>query len=110
MRLNLEDEQVIVLVMLDFTQAYDMIAHDLMSWKMRASQRNSDEATALLGLYLSARKQLVRSDDEYSTVRGIKYGVPHYKMVWQRIYSVLRSVKPHARYTAFESGRNWLGH
>jgi hypothetical protein len=34
-RLNLEDEQVTVLVMLDFTQAFDMIAHDLMVCKMK---------------------------------------------------------------------------
>jgi hypothetical protein len=37
--------------------------------------------------------------------------VDHYKVVCQRIYSVLRSVKPHARYTLFLwSGKNWLYH
>jgi Reverse transcriptase (RNA-dependent DNA polymerase) len=54
-RLNLEDGQATVLV--DFSPAFDMIAHDLMVCKMRASQRYSDGATALFG--------------EYSTVRGI---------------------------------------
>jgi hypothetical protein len=29
--------------------------------------------------------------------------VDHYKAVCQRIYSILRSVKPHARYTSFWS-------
>jgi hypothetical protein len=31
---------------------------------------------ALLGFYLSDRTQCVRSDSEYSMVRGIEYGVP----------------------------------
>jgi hypothetical protein len=61
-RLNLEDGQATVLVMLDFTQAFDMIAHDLMVCKMRASQRYSDGATALLGSYLSDQTQCVRSE------------------------------------------------
>jgi hypothetical protein len=75
-RLNLEDEQATVLVMLDFTQAFDMIAHDLLVCKMRASQRYFDGATAFLGSYLSDRTQCVGSDGEYYTVKGIKYGVP----------------------------------
>jgi hypothetical protein len=57
--------------MLDFTQAFDMIAHDLMACKMRAFQRYSDGATAFLGSYLSDRTQCVRSDGEYSTVRAL---------------------------------------
>jgi hypothetical protein len=65
--------------MLNITQAFkiDMIAYDLMVCKMRASQRYSDVATALIGsyLYLSDRTQCVRSDGEYSTVSGIEYGV-----------------------------------
>jgi hypothetical protein len=63
-RLNLEDRQATVLVMLDFTQAFDMIAHDLMVCKMRGSQRYSDQA------------QCAKSDVEFSTVRGIEYCVP----------------------------------
>jgi hypothetical protein len=61
-RLNMKDGQATVLVMLDFTQAFDMIAHDLMVCKMRASQRYSDRATALLGSYLSDRTQCVNSE------------------------------------------------
>jgi uncharacterized membrane protein len=49
--LNLEDGQATVLAMLYFTQAFDMIAHDLMvcMCKMKGSQRYSDGATALFG-------------------------------------------------------------
>jgi hypothetical protein len=57
--------------MLDFTQVFKMIADDLMVCKMRYS----DGATALLGSYLSDRMQCVRSQGEYSTVRGIECGV-----------------------------------
>jgi hypothetical protein len=74
-RLNLEDGQATVLVMLDFTQAFDMIAHDLMVCKMGAYQRYSDAATALLGSYLFDRTQCLRSDGEYFTVKGIECGV-----------------------------------
>jgi hypothetical protein len=70
-RFNLEDGQANVLVMLDFTQA-----HDLIVCKMRTSQWYSDGAAVLLGSYLSDRTQCVRSDGEYSTVRGIEYSVP----------------------------------
>jgi hypothetical protein len=45
-QLNLEDRHATVLVMLDFTQAFDIIAHDLMVHKMRAFQRYFDGATA----------------------------------------------------------------
>jgi hypothetical protein len=48
-----------------------MIAHDLMVCKMSGSQRYSDGATALLGSHMSDRTQCVRSNGEYSTVRGI---------------------------------------
>jgi hypothetical protein len=41
----------------------------------RVSQRYFDGVTVLLGSYLSDRTQYVRSDGEYSTVRGIKYGL-----------------------------------
>jgi hypothetical protein len=45
------------LVMLDFTQAFNMSAHDLMG--LRGSQRYSDEAMALFGSYLSDRTHSV---------------------------------------------------
>jgi hypothetical protein len=61
-RSNLEDRQATVLTMLDLAQAFDMIAHDLLVCKMRASQRYSDGATAFLGSYLSDRTQCVGSD------------------------------------------------
>jgi hypothetical protein len=56
--------------MLDFTQAFDMIAHDLMLCKMSAFQRYSGGAIAFLGSYLSDWTQCVRSDGVYSTVKG----------------------------------------
>jgi hypothetical protein len=80
-RLNLEDGQATVLVILDFTQAFDMNTHDLMVCNMRASQRYSDGATVLLGSYLSDRTQCVRSDGECSTVRGLEFGVPRGSVV-----------------------------
>jgi hypothetical protein len=60
--LNLEDRQATFVAMLDFTQAFDMIAHNLMVSKMRGSQRNTDGATALLGSYLTDQMQYMRSD------------------------------------------------
>jgi hypothetical protein len=70
--------------MLYFTQAFDMIAHDLMVCKMSGSQRYSDGATSLLGSYLSDRTQYVRSNGEYSMVRGIEYGVTIFCMSEKR--------------------------
>jgi hypothetical protein len=74
--LNLMDDIRLNLVMVNFTQAFDMIARDLMVCKMRGSQRFSDGIlTALLGSFLSDRTQCVRSDGEYFMVRSIEYGV-----------------------------------
>jgi hypothetical protein len=81
-RLNLEHGQATILVMLDFTQAFDMIAHDLMACKMRAFERYSDGATALFGSYLFDWTQCVRSDGEYSTVRDIECGDPQGFCTW----------------------------
>jgi hypothetical protein len=77
------------MVMLDFTQAFDMIAHELMVCKMRASQRYFDGATALLGSYLSDRRQCVRSNGEYSTVKGIDYGVPQGSVLGPLLFFVI---------------------
>jgi hypothetical protein len=54
--------------------------------KMRASQRYSDGATAYLGSYLSDRTQYVRSDGEYYTVKGIKYGVPRCSVLGPHLF------------------------
>jgi hypothetical protein len=64
--LNLEDGQATVLVMLDFPQTFDMIAHDLMECKTIVVVFCWGDGFARL---------ILRSDGEYSTVRGIEYGV-----------------------------------
>jgi hypothetical protein len=48
-RLNLEDGQATVLVMLDFTQAFDMIAHDLMVCKILIERRLCSAHICLTG-------------------------------------------------------------
>jgi hypothetical protein len=41
-RSNKEDKQVTVLVLLDFTQAFDMVIHGLLLCKLRSLQNYSD--------------------------------------------------------------------
>jgi hypothetical protein len=49
------------------------------------NMRYSDGATALLGSYLSDRT-CYRSDGEYSTVKGIEYGVPQGSVLVQLLF------------------------
>jgi hypothetical protein len=59
-RSNIENEQVTVLVLLDFSQAFDMVIHGLLLCKLKNLQNYSDCARMLVDSYLNSRTQLVR--------------------------------------------------
>jgi hypothetical protein len=60
-RLNMEDEQVTVLLLLEFSQAFDMVVHELLLCKLRNSQNYSVGAGMLVGSYLGERALFVQS-------------------------------------------------
>jgi hypothetical protein len=56
----MEYGQVTVLVLLDFSQAFDMVIHGLLLCKLKNLQNCSDGARMLMSSYLNGRTQLVR--------------------------------------------------
>jgi ribonucleases P/MRP protein subunit RPP40 len=74
----MEDGQVTVLVLLDFSQAFDMVIHGLLLCKLKNLQNNSDGARMLVDSYLNGRTQFVRCGEKESSsfVGRVTYGVP----------------------------------
>jgi hypothetical protein len=61
-RSNMEDGQVtvLVLVLLDFSQAFAMVIHGLLLCELKNLQNYSDGARMLVDSYLNGRTQFVR--------------------------------------------------
>jgi Reverse transcriptase (RNA-dependent DNA polymerase) len=85
-RLNMEKRQATVLVLLDFSQAFDTVVRALLTMKMRHSYAFDDDANKLLGSYLSDRSQFVRTDDGDSECRTTTCGVPQGSVLGPLLY------------------------
>jgi hypothetical protein len=72
-RLNMEDGKVTVLVLLDFSQAFDMVVHGMLLCKLRNAQNYWVGAGLLVALYLSERTQFVRSGGQESSVGTVGF-------------------------------------
>jgi hypothetical protein len=59
--LSMEDGQVTVLLLLDFSQAFGMVVHGLLLCKLQNAQNYSVGAGMLVGSYFGERAQFVRS-------------------------------------------------
>jgi hypothetical protein len=57
----MQDRQVTVLLLLDFSQAFDMLEHGLLLCKLQNSQNYSISAGVLVGSNLGDRAQFLRS-------------------------------------------------
>jgi hypothetical protein len=75
-RLSMEDGQVTVLLLLDISQAFDMVVHGMLLCKLRNAQNYSVGAGMLVGSYLGERAQFVRSGGQESSVGAVTFGVP----------------------------------
>jgi hypothetical protein len=75
-RANLEESQATVLVLLDFSQAFDMVVHELLLCKMKSLYNQTDEANNLFRSYLGDRRQFVRYGGAESSTRPVTCGVP----------------------------------
>jgi hypothetical protein len=72
----LEDGQVTVLVLLDFSQAFDMVIHGLLLCKLKNLQNYSDGARMLVDSYLNGSTQFVRCGEKECSVGRVACGVP----------------------------------
>jgi small basic protein len=74
-RLRMEDGKVMVLLLLYFSQAFDMVLHGLLLCKLRNAQNYSVGAGMLVLSYLDERAQFVRSGGQESSVGAVTCGV-----------------------------------
>jgi hypothetical protein len=73
----MEDGQITVLVLLlDFSQAFDMVIHGLLLCKLKNLQNYSDGARILVDSYLNVRTQFVRCGEKESSVGRVTCDVP----------------------------------
>jgi hypothetical protein len=77
-RSNMEDGQVTVFVILDFSQAFDMVTHGLLLCKLRKLQNYSYGVRMLVDSYMNGRTQFVRCVEKESSVGRVTCGVPHF--------------------------------
>jgi hypothetical protein len=73
-RLSMKDEHVTVLLLLDFSQAFDMVVYGLLLCKLQNTQNYSVGASMLVGSYFGERAQFVRSGGQESSVGADVWG------------------------------------
>jgi ribonucleases P/MRP protein subunit RPP40 len=65
-----------LLLLLDFSQAFDMVVHEPLLCKLRNAQNYSVSAGVLVWSYLGKGAQFVRSGGQESSVGALTCGVP----------------------------------
>jgi hypothetical protein len=73
-RSNMDDEQVTVLVLLDFFEAFDMVIQWILFCKLKNLQNYS--VRPRMDSYLNGKTQLVRCGEKESSVGKVTCGVP----------------------------------
>jgi len=76
MRASFDRSEIIILILLDFTKAFDTVDHNILLNKLKVYFGFSDSAIALLRSYLENRQQRVKVDSNFSSSKCVRYGVP----------------------------------
>jgi hypothetical protein len=101
-RSNMEDGQVTVLVLLDFSQAFNMVIHGLLLCKLRNLQNYSDGAGMLVNSYLNGRTKFVRCGEKESSVERVTCGVPQGSVLGPLLFiSYINDVSKVIKYSRF---------
>jgi hypothetical protein len=85
-RSNLEEGCATVLVLLDFSQAFDKVVHELLLLKLKNKFRFSTDSNALMNSYLTGRTQFVRSGENDSSSQNVLCGVPQGSVLGPLLY------------------------
>ena len=86
-RLGMENKQLTVLSLLDFSNAFNTVDHDILLAILR-SLNISPTAVDWFRSYLSGRRQRVHIDDNFSQWRDISVGVPQGGVLSPLLFSI----------------------
>jgi Reverse transcriptase (RNA-dependent DNA polymerase) len=77
-----------ILVLLDFSKAFDCIPHDLLVHKLRANYGFSPSAARMIASFLGGRSMVVEADGVRSTPRPLLSGVPQGSILSPLLFSL----------------------
>lgn len=83
-----EDKKSTILVLLDFSKAFDSISHSILCNKLRHNFDFACSSTNLLHSYLTGRKQCVKIGDAKSDYLDIYSGVPQGSVLGPLLFSL----------------------
>lgn len=84
----LDENQVVFLVLLDFSKAFDTLRHEILLCKLRGLFNFSEEAIKLIHNYLMGRIQYVNYNDELSIPIKNTCGVPQGSVLGPLLFSI----------------------
>ena len=86
--LALDKGEIVLLLMLDMSAAFDTIDHTVLLRRLEHSFGITDEALDSFDSYLSSRHQCVVINDSVSEERTLRYGVPQGSVLGPKLYSI----------------------
>ncbi|XP_039450533.1 uncharacterized protein LOC120429543 [Culex pipiens pallens] len=91
---NLDNNNCTVMVLVDFSLAFNCVNHHLLENKLNREFRFSSAACKLVASFLGQRKQMVRLGDKVSAVRDVTDGTPQGSCLSALLFSLFINSLP----------------